>query len=348
MKRCPKLISGQIEELNGIVNSGKSSGREVRRSQAILLINGGTKPEPITSLTGYSRRQIFDLRCAYLKEGLTAIQDKRKGKPKELLTKKQQTEIVEIVKTKSPRNYSYDWDYWTTGMLGDFIKERYNVQYKSRTSFYIIFKRAKFSYHKPGRVYQKRDEKEVKKWREEAAVKLEAVWREKNTVILAEDEMVLSTQTTFQKIWLPQGEYPKIEVSNKKENRSIYGFLNIRTGKEHAFKTAWQNMYITVKILKKMRKIYPDQKLLIFWDGAGWHRGSEVQKFIQEDKKIEAFYFPKYSPEEDPQEHVWKAGRTHVTHNLFIKNIDKTTDQFVAYLNSTKFTYSLQGFSALS
>lgn len=43
-----------------------------------------------------------------------------------------------------------------------------------------------------------------------------------DTIILCEDEMILSTQTTFQKIWLPKGEYPKIEVSNKKENRSIY------------------------------------------------------------------------------------------------------------------------------
>jgi len=26
------------------------------------------------------------------------------------------------------------------------------------------------------------------------------------------------------------------------------------------------------------------KKLLIFWDGAGWHRGSKVQEFIKQDK----------------------------------------------------------------
>lgn len=346
MKRCLKLTAQQKEELNGIIGKGQSSGREVRRAQTILMLDANTPIETMKALTGYSRRQAFDLRRNYLTGGLTSILDKKKGKPKELLTRKQREEITNILNQKIPKDFSYDCDYWTTGIIADLVEERYNVRYKSKTSLYVIFRRARFSYHKPGKVYQRRDEKEVAEWKEQAAAVIGKAWKKENTVVLAEDEMVLSTQTTFQKIWLPQGEYPKIEVSNKKENRSIYGFLNLKTGKEHAFKTKWQNMYITVKVLKKIRKIYPDQKILIVWDGAGWHRGSKVQEFVREDKKIETFHFPRYSPEENPQEHVWKAGRSHVTHNHFIKDIDKTANQFVAYLNSEKFSYALLDFSA--
>jgi len=160
--------------------------------------------------------------------------------------------------------------------------------------------------------------------------------------------MILSTQTTFQKIWLKVGEYPKIEVSDTRKNRSVYGFLNIKTGKEHAFKTEKQNMFVTKDILKKIREIYPNQKILILWDEAGWHRGSVTQEFIKEDKNIETIYFPRYSPEENPQEHVWKQGRDKVTHNKFIENIDTATDEFVAFLNNSNFQYSLIGFSAVS
>lgn len=346
MRRCLKLTSQQKEELNGIIGKGQSSGREVRRAQTILMLDANTPIETTKALTGYSRRQAFDLRRNYLAGGLTSVLDKKKGKPKELLTRKQREELTSILNQKTPRDFSYDCDYWTTGIIADLVEEQYNVRYKSKTSLYVIFRRARFSYHKPGKVYQRRDEKEVAEWKEQAAAVIGKAWKKENTVILTEDEMVLSTQTTFQKIWLPQGEYPKIEVSNKKENRSIYGFLNLKTGQEHAFKTKWQNMHITVKVLKKIRKIYPSQKLLIVWDGAGWHRGSKVQEFILEDKKIETFHFPKYSPEENPQEHVWKAGRSQVTHNHFIKDIDKTANQFVAYLNSEKFSYALLDFSA--
>ena len=340
MKKCKKLIKKQKQELQSIINNSKSSGKEVRRSQAVLLLDQDTDIQMIISLTKYSRRQIFDLRKNYLKKGIETIKDRKKGKPKELLTKKQRIEILEIVKTKSPCDYEYECDYWTTLILGDLIEKEYKVKYKSRTSVYLLFKQAKFTFHKPGRVYEKRDEEEVKKWRRNTKVKVKKALKESDTIILCEDEMVLSTQTTFQKIWLPRGEYPEIKVSNTKKNRSVYGFLNIRNGKEHAFKTEWQNMYITAEILEKLRKIYPDQKILLIWDKAPWHKGRKAQEFIKQDGKIKTIEFPRAAPEENPQEHVWKNGRSEISHNEYITDIDETTDKFVNYLNETKFKYS--------
>jgi len=343
MKKSKRLTKKQKQELQNIINNSHSSGREVRRSQAVLLLNQKMNLQIIISLTKYSRRQIFDLRKNYLKKGIESIKDKRKGKPKEILTKKQRDEILKIIKTKSPHSYEYECDYWTTTILGDLIEREYKIKYKSKTSVYILFKRAKFTFHKPGRIYEKRNEQEVKKWRKEAKIKIKQVLKEPNTIILAEDEMVLSTQTTFQKIWLPQGEYPKIEISNTKKNRSIYGFLNIRNGKEHAFKTEWQNMYITCDILEKLRKIYPKQKILLVWDKAPWHKGSKAQEFIKQDNNIDIVEFPRVAPEENPQEHVWKNGRSKITHNKSIMDIDETTDKFIDYLNDTKFHYSFLG-----
>jgi len=343
MKPYKKLSKKQTQTLQDIINSPQSSGREVRRSQAVLLLNQKMDIQMIISLTKYSRRQIFDLRKNYLKKGIKVILDKRKGKPKEILTKKQRDEIMKILTTKSPRDYDYECDYWTATILGDLIEREYKVKYKSKTSVYILFKQAKFTFHKPGRVYEKRDEKEVRKWRKDAKIKVKQALQEPNTIILTEDEMVLSTQTTFQKIWLPQGEYPKIEISNTKKNCSIYGFLNIRDGKEHAFKTEWQNMYITHDILGKLRKIYPDQKILLIWDKAPWHKGSKSQEFIKEDGNINTIEFPRAAPEENPQEHVWKHGRSKISHNKSIMDINKTTDDFIDYLNNTKFYYSFLG-----
>ena len=196
-------------------------------------------------------------------------------------------------------------------------------------------------------MYQKHDKREASQWRKMAQPVIEHAWVEKNTVVLCADEMVLSTQTTLQKIWLPPGEYPKIEVSNNKKIRSIYGFLNVKMGQEHAFKTEWQNRYVTTDILKNVRKIYPPQKLRLLWDGPGWHKGKEVINFIQQDRNIQILHFPKYSPEENPQEHVWKKGRSDITHNLTINDIDATADNFVKYLNRTLFPYSLLGFNAV-
>lgn len=348
MDKCKKLNSKQIKELQSVICDSASSGREVRRSQAVLLLNDETKIKTIIAQTIYSRRQIFDLRKNYLNKGIITIKDKKKGKPRELLTAKQLSEIIKIVKEKTPRDYEYDYDFWTTGILGNVIESEYKVKYKSKTSIYLIFKEAHFSYHKPDRLYQARNEEEVKLWTNEAKIKVKQVLSKKETIVLVADEMSLSTQTTVQKIWLPMGEYPEIKVASKREARSIYGFLNIRDGKETAFKTLWQNMYQTKDVLTKLRKVYPDQKIFLIWDKAPWHKGSVAQQFIKEDGKIETFDFPRAAPEQNPQEHVWKNGRSKVTHNKFIENIDKATDEFVNYLNTTKFNYSFSCMSAKS
>lgn len=316
-------------------------------AQAILLVDRKQPVEVIKLLTGLGRSRAFWLRKQYLENGKKALEVKPRGINK-LLTKEQLAEIIKTVKTKKPKDLGFyeGYEFWNTGVLASYIEEKYHVRYKSKTSYYLIFKRVKFTYHKPGRVYQKHDPLRVKLWRKEIAPKIRQAWKDSNTVILCEDEMKLSTQTTFQKIWLPAGEYPEVKVSNKKESRSIYGFLNIKTGREHAFKTLWQNMYITRDQLVKIRKIYPIEKVLLLWDGPGSHRGKEVAKYTDVDGKIEVVYFPPYSPDENPQEHVWKEGRKEVSHNKFIENIDTATDEFVSFLNNRKFPYRLLKFKS--
>lgn len=343
MQRCAKLTKKQQQELQNIINNPKNSGREIQRAQAVLLLNSETATEAIVALTNYSRKRIFDLRKNYLKKGIIVIQDKKKGKPKELLTKKQLAEVVKKIKEKTPKDFGYDCDFWTTGIVGAVIESDYRVKYKSKTSIYLIFKQAKFTYHKPDRQYQARNDQEVEQWKKEAKIKVEKALAEKNTIVLTADEMSLSTQTTIQKVWLPQGEYPQIEVATKRDARSIYGFLNIRTGQETAFKTKWQNMHITYDVLGQLRKVYPTEKLFIVWDKAPWHKGSKTQQFIKEDGNIEILDFPRAAPDENPQEHIWKNGRNKITHNRFIDNIDQATDEFVNYLNSATFNYSFLG-----
>jgi len=154
--------------------------------------------------------------------------------------------------------------------------------------------------------------------------------------------MVLSTQTTFQKIWLPVNSFPKIDISNKRMNRSVYGFLNVKNGIEHAYKAEWQNSAITCKVLEKLCQLYRGEKIVLLWDNAPWHRSKEVRQWLKKTKHdILLIAFPRYAPELNPQEHVWKEGRSKITHNKFVEHIDKTVTKFVDYLNNTLFKYSL-------
>jgi len=340
------LKQKQKDELEQVIRSSKKTG-EVLRAQTILMLDEGDSHIKVKRMTGFSKTHAFHLRREYLKNGIESLKDKREGKPKQLLTEKQRALVLETVKTKTPEDCGFMSEHWSTGILGEWIKKRFKVEYKSKTSLYLVFQQAKFTYHRPGQAYDLRNEEAIEAWKKKNKPSLKRFWKETETVILCADEMILTTATTIQKVWLPQGEFPTITCkTGGRKRKNVYGFLDLKTGNEHSFKTDLQNMHVTVDVLKKVRKIYPTQKIVLYWDNAGWHKGSAVQNWIKQDGNIKVVHFPTYAPELNPQEHVWKSGRSAVTHNRYIENIDEATDELIGYFKKMRFCYALLGMSA--
>ena len=138
---------------------------EVRRAQAVLLLNEEVPVVSICRITRLSKTRIFVIRADYFTYGVDALRDKRQGKPKELLTKKQRDEIISVIGKKTPKQLGFVSEFWTSGILGKWIEEKYDVKYKSKTSLYLVFRKASFSYHKPERRYHEHNEREIQKWR---------------------------------------------------------------------------------------------------------------------------------------------------------------------------------------
>lgn len=342
MAKQIRLSGSQIIELKKFFDAKKGSARELAKAQAIFLYEKQVDLALIIEITGLKRSALFKWRARFIKSGVGALKDKEGAKPRQLLTRGQIQETLNALKTRSPRDFGYEAIFWTTAILAHRLREQYGVQYKTKKPLYLIFKKSKFTYHKPGQQYRNRNQQEIDKWVQENKPIIAKHMRDASTVVLAGDEMIMSTQTTFQKIWLPANSFPKIDVSNKRAFRSIYGFLNVKNGVAHAFKTERQNSAITIKVLEQLCQKYPGKKIVLLWDNAPWHRGTEVREWLNKKKyNIYLIAFPRYAPELNPQEHVWKEGRAQVTHNKFIEHIDKTTDKFVDYLNNRLFKYSL-------
>jgi len=342
------LSEKQVNELAEFIKDRTNKAQEIKRAQAILLVEQKLSKSLLDQLIGLEYHTVVKFRKKFIKHGLDAIKNKREDKkPGALLTRNQRKQIVEVLNNETPEKYGYGYPYWTTLILCDLILSQYGVKYKSRTSVYAIFKESKFTYHKPEKRSHKHDQKRIDEWIRDKKPIVESMLKDDNVVILAADEMILSTQTTVQKVWLSAGQRAYIEDTTKRKNVSIYGFLNIKTGQEHAFVTKRQTSLITSDILEKIQRLHPNKKIVILWDNAPWHYGAAMRKFL--DKTLPVFQliaFPPYSPELNPQEHVWKAGREHVTHNRFIKNIESTAKDFVAYLNNSNFKYDFLGLAA--
>lgn len=324
-------------------------GAEVRRVLAVLYIDAEADEQTLQSFTQLSRRQAFAIRKSYLETGTEALRDKRLSNRDRVLTKAERDRVVTTLRSRRPKDViaSCGDEHWSTYWLGRYIHETFGKQYRSKTSHHLLFREAKLSFHLPGKRYEKTDEEAAKAWvkqQSDGRSRLQRAWKDAGTVVLCADEMVLTSSTTLQKVWLPRGEYPPvIETNSTRKRKSIYGFLNLKTGEQHAFTTDWQNMYVTVEVLERLRHIYPTEQLLIVWDNCGWHRGSKVMEWVRKDKRTRLLYLPPYTPELNPQEHVWKAGRKATTHNKHITDITQAADDFKTYITGRTFSYGLCG-----
>lgn len=60
-------------------------------------------------------------------------------------------------------------------------------------------------------------------------------------------------------------------------------------------------------------------------------------KVLEENPRLEIIFFPTASPDLNPQEHVWKAVRKHVSHNHSEARLPQLADRFLNKLKSTIF-----------
>lgn len=322
-----------------------AEGPSAKRAMAVLLLESGGD----VTLTGYTIKHTERLRRDFKRNGTAALEDKRKSNRDRILTKPQREQVVANLRSGQPRNLIPGCvdEHWSTYWLGRYIHETFGKQYKSKTSHYLLFREAKLSFHLPGKRYEKADVEKTAAWvrqQTDGRSRLMRAWHEPNTVVFCEDEMVLTSATTLQKIWLPKRSYPPVtETNTTRKRKCFYGFLNLKTGQQHTYPTDWQNMYIAVEVLDKLRQAHPTEQLLIIWDNCGWHRGSEVMQWVRRDKRTKLLFLPAYAPEVNPQEHVWKAGRKATTHNKHITDIEQVAKDFVAHITSGTFSYELCG-----
>lgn len=136
-------------------------------------------------------------------------------------------------------------------------------------------------------------------------------------MVLVADECRVEKEAGAKAIWYPSGHYPEIKIDRDRQAVSFYAALSVKTGQCHSRQTRWQNSRETVKFLKQLETKHQGKKALLIWDGAPSHRG-EVREYLKLKPKhwrLKIIYFPAYSPDLNPQEHVWKSARQQILHN---------------------------------
>ena len=165
--------------------------------------------------------------------------------------------------------------------------------------------------------------------------------------MLLEDECPLVWGDVCGMVWGQRNTPIVVPMTNERQRQTYYGALNLLTQDFHLSEAPTGNGVNTVAYIQWCRTLYPDKKLLFLWDGASYHRGEEMQKFLAQENaglpeaewQVTCMRFAPNAPEQNPVEDVWLKGKTHLR-KQFARN--KTFAQvkacFSSLLQALRFT----------
>jgi len=147
-----------------------------------------------------------------------------------------------------------------------------------------------------------------------------------NLKVMFFDEGRFGLHSTLTRVWGLRGKPLSIKVRQGHKNFYAYSAVDHSTGDSFSLFLPWVNTEMMNLYLQHLKSEYPDSRILLIMDQAGWHRSSELQ--IPEG--IEIAYLPPYSPELNPVERYWKMLKQAVVHNRLYENLD---DMMIALAN---------------
>lgn len=143
------------------------------RYQAVRLYGEGYPEAEIEQITGCSRTSLLEWCRAYREDPSQGLVDKRVGGTRAKLSTLQLEELQQTLHQYTPKERlgsnasTVDGQYWSVEDLVQVVRERYGVEYQSRTSYIQLLRHCGFSYQKTEKVFKSRSEAKVAEFEEQ-------------------------------------------------------------------------------------------------------------------------------------------------------------------------------------
>jgi transposase len=121
-------------------------------------------------------------------------------------------------------------------------------------------------------------------------------------------------------VWGPSTKRSEIPMTNFRERQTYYGAIEPLSGEAIVVPTDTANGYWTTIFVEYLRQQYSEKRLILLWDGASYHRGTEMQEYLEslnlkrsrDDWLVTCVLFAPNAPEQNPIEDVWLKAKQYV------------------------------------
>lgn len=113
----------------------------------------------------------------------------------------------------------------------------------------------------------------------------------------------------------------------------VYAAVDVVSGKMDSLILPYVNSDCMQIFLDEVAARYPEERIIMIMDGAGWHYGKEL--LIPPNLRF--VFLPPYSPELNPVEHLWEEIREKFFYNLVFDSLDALEDHLCDALRMMEF-----------
>ena len=140
-----------------------------------------------------------------------------------------------------------------------------------------------------------------------------------------QDEARFGLISETRRCWCPKPDRPICGTMVTQEYTYAYAAVSVVGGRMDSLVLPYANTPCMQIFLDEVGFRYPNERIVMIMDGAGWHKSKELHP----PENMRIVIQPPYSPELNPVEHIWDELREKYFHNRVFRNIDSLEDHLV-------------------
>ena len=286
--------------------------------------------------------------------GLEGLRAKDKTGSEPLITMEMDKWLRIVVLNSTPVDHGYDTVLWTRDILAEVLCNKYGIDVAGRTVSEHL-KEVGLSYQKPVYRAKEQDPDEVEFFLNEKFPRIKKLAVKIDADIAFEDESGVGMSTHAGRTWGDVGHTPKVLATNKRGGYNILSTVTAQGVMNYSISDGSVDSFRYVKFLKQLIK-GRKKPLIIIADRASFHKSKEVRNFVRANRtRIRIYFLPKYSPELNPDEHVWrnikdeKIGKQPIKDKPDLKkrlrsalvSLQRTKDMVISFFHFPETKYAL-------
>lgn len=310
---------------------------EAIRIRAVQQVQAGESPEVVIRALGFSRACIYEWLAAYRAGGWDALKAKRlHGRPRKI-SAQQMRWIYNTVTLKSPLQLKFEFALWTRAMIRTLIAEKFGIKL-SLASVGRLLAQLGLSCQRPlVRAFQQNPAL-VERWLREEYPAIKALAKREQAEIYFGDEAGVRSDFHAGRTWAPKGQTPVVRSTGARFGMNL---ISAVTPKGELRFMVVQGKLRAGGFIEFLRRLVhgAERPIFLIVDGHPVHRAAAVKTFVASlEGKLRLFFLPPYSPELNPDEHVWNDLKNNGVGPAMILGPDDLKRKVLGHLRSLQRT----------